>query len=265
MTHAAWLSSVVFDGARAFEGYAPDLDLHSRRVVNSARALGLQPTVAAEEIERLSWEGIEHFPTTAELYVRPMLFAEGGFIIPDAATTRFVLSVYEAPLPPGDAGFSACRTRYTRPHPDTATTDAKASCLYPNVARAMAEAKSRGFDSAVMPDPLGNVAEFANANLFAVKDGVVVTPAINRTFLNGITRQRIIALLREAGRTVVERTVTFEDLQAADEIFSTGNWAKVQHAARIEERRFAPGPVFRQARELYWAYARSGRRARPRS
>lgn len=261
MTHAAWLSSIVFDGARAFEGLAPDLDRHCARVVYSARALGLEPTKTAAEIEKLAREGIRKFPTTAELYIRPMFFAEEGFIVPDAASTRFVLSVYDAPLPRADLGFSACRTRYARPHPDSAPTDAKASCLYPNVARAMAEAKKKGFDTAVVLDPIGNVAEFSNANLFLAKDGVVATPAVNRTFLNGITRQRVIALLRGAGLTVEERAVTFDDLLGADEVFSSGNWAKVQAAVRIEDRSLQPGPVFREARRLYWEFARAGGRA----
>src|SRR3546814_6001125 len=71
-----------------------------------------------------------------------------------------------------------------------APTDAKASCLYPNSARALNEASKRGFDNAVVLDALGNVAELATANLWIAKDGVAVTPAPNGTFLNGITKQR---------------------------------------------------------------------------
>src|SRR4029079_8531777 len=98
-----------------------------------------------------------------------------------------------------------------------------AACLYPNGARASAFAAEQGADNAVMCDAVGNVAEFASANLWFAKDGKVVTPAVNHTFLNGITRQRIIALFKDAGVAVEERTVKPADLETADEIFSTGN------------------------------------------
>ncbi len=87
--------------------------------------------------------------------------------------------------------------------------DAKAGCLYPNNARALLEARSRGFDNCIVCDMLGNVAELANSNVFMVKDGVVFTPMPNGTFLNGITRQRVIELLRDAGVTVVETTLRY--------------------------------------------------------
>ena len=106
-----------------------------------------------------------------------------------------------------------------------------------------------------MLDLLGNVAELATANIFIGKDGVVFTPAPNDTFLNGITRQRVITLLREAGVSVVETTLSYRDIQTADEIFSSGNYSKVMPVNRIEDRSLQPGPLYRKARELYWEYA----------
>ncbi len=106
-----------------------------------------------------------------------------------------------------------------------------------------------------MCDMLGNVAELGTANVFMAKDGAVRTPTPNGTFLNGITRQRVIKLLRDAGVTVVEQTLTYADFQNADEIFSSGNFSKVSPITRIDERSLQPGPFYRKARELYWAYA----------
>jgi Amino-transferase class IV len=100
--------------------------------------------------------------------------------------------------------------------------DAKAGCLYPNNARALFNAHARGFDNALVRDVLGNVAELATSNVFMVKDGVVYTPIPNGTFLAGITRQRVIGLLRDSGITVVEKLLTSDDFDVADEIFSTG-------------------------------------------
>ena len=87
------------------------------------------------------------------------------------------------------------------------------------------------------------------------RDGVVFTPAPNGAFLNGITRRRVIGLLRQAGVRVVEATLTWEDFLGADEIFSAGNFSKVMPTIRIEQRELQPGPIFRKARELYWAFA----------
>lgn len=259
-THAGWLGSVVFDGARAFQGVAPDLDMHCERAVRSARALGLKPVKSAQEIETLAWEGIRKFPAGAELYVRPMFYAEQGFVEPDPNSTVFCLVLTEAPLPPAN-GFSAHISRFRRPTPDSAPTDAKASCLYPNAGRAIFEAKERGFDNAIMCDANGNVAEYATSNLFIAKNGVAATPIANGTFLNGITRQRVVKLLREAGIPTEERTVTVKDVLEADEVFSTGNYAKVLPVTRVEDRNFQPGPVYKKARELYFQYALAGKKA----
>ena len=136
-------------------------------------------------------------------------------------------------------------------------TEAKAGALYPNVARCVRDALEQGFDNAVVLDGNGNVAEFASANLFLVRDGVAVTPIANGTFLAGITRSRVIDLLREAGVGVEERRVTFEEVKAADEVFSTGNYGKVLPCTQVEDRDLQPGPVYRKARELYFDWARS--------
>jgi branched-chain amino acid aminotransferase len=122
---------------------------------------------------------------------------------------------------------------------------------------AAADAKKRGFDNAVMRDPIGNVAEFTAQNIMIVRDGVVHTPIPNGTFLNGVTRQRVIALLRDADVSVVERTIAVSELSSADEIFATGNHGKVIPCARYEDKTFAAGPMAAKARELYWAFAHS--------
>jgi branched-chain amino acid aminotransferase len=258
-SHAAWLCSSVFDGARAFEGVTPDLDLHCARVNASATAMHLQPVVPAETWAALSRDGIKRFDKDAALYIRPMYWAEhsGALLVaPDPASTRWCLSLYEAPMRTPE-GFAITLSPYRKPTMETMPTDAKAGCLYPNNARALIEAQGRGFGNCVVLDVLGNVAELATANLFIAKDGVVFTPAPNGTFLNGITRQRVIALLRDAGVSVIETTLRYDDLVTADEIFSSGNYSKVMPINRIDVRSLQPGPLYRKARELYWEFAHS--------
>lgn len=257
-SHAMWLGSTVFDGARWFDGLAPDLDRHSQRVNRSAEALGLKPTVAAAEIEALAREGLNGFSGETAVYIRPMYWAEGGGYMgvpADPETTRFCLCLYETPMIE-PAGFSITVSPFRRPTPETMPTLAKAGCLYPNNGRAIMEAKKRGFDNALVLDMIGNVAETGTSNIFFVKDGVVYTPVPNGCFLNGITRQRVIGLLREAGREVLEKSLSVADFMDADEIFSTGNHSKVVPVQRIEGREMQPGPVYREAREAYMAFAK---------
>jgi branched-chain amino acid aminotransferase len=254
-TNAAWLANTVFDGARAFEGVAADLDRHCERVVRSAIGLGLRPTKTAEEIYGLALEGISLFPRGTALYIRPMFWAESGLVLFDAASTQFALVITKMPLPDPVHGFTACLSPYRRPASDQAPTHTKAACLYPMAAIAIADAKRRGFDNAVMRDPIGNVAEFTAQNLMIGKDGAVHTPIPNGTFLNGITRQRVIALLRDAGVDVIERTISVDEVAEADEVFSTGNHGKVVPCLRYESRTFAAGPLAARARELYWQFA----------
>jgi branched-chain amino acid aminotransferase len=258
-THAAWLCSVVFDGARAFEGVTPDLDLHCERVNHSARKLFLKPMISTETWVRLAREGIAKFEKDAALYIRPMYWAEkeGPWVqAHEPESTRWCLAIYEAPMRP-PKGFSTMLSSYRRPTLDSMPVDAKAGCLYPNNARALFEAHARGFDNAVVCDMLGNVAEFATSNIFMAKGGVVFTPVSNGTFLAGITRQRVIGLLQGRGVEVVEKTLTYQEFQAADEIFSTGNYSKVVPVIRIDDRTLQPGPLYTKARQLYWEFAHS--------
>ena len=254
LDHGSWLGSTVFDGARAFEGTTPDLDLHCARLIRSAVAMGLKPLHSAGELHDLCIEGVGKFPADAELYIKPMYWAKTGFVAPDRDTTEFCLTIMEAPLPP-TTGFSVCLSHYRRPTPETALTNAKAACLYPNSGRALREAIEKGYDNAVMLDTLGHVAELASANIWMAKDGVAYTPIPNGTFLSGITRYRIIKLFEEVGIRTVEKSLKYEDFLTADEIFSTGNFGKVQPITRIEERRIQPGPLFTQAKDLYRDYA----------
>ena len=255
MDHSVWLGSSVFDGARSIRGQVPDLRLHLERVICSATTLGLVCAATVEEMTKLCLEGIAQFPGDAELYIRPLVFGTEGLLIPVPEKSRFALTLFDAPLPPF-TGFSACLSARRRADPSMAPTDAKASCLYPNSTRALRDAKDRGFDNAVVCDGKGLVAEFATANIFFVApNGEVVTPVPNGTFLSGITRARVIDLLAREGVIVKERAVQPAELDAASEIFNTGNFGKVTPCVRYESRTLPIGPITRLARERYMAFS----------
>jgi branched-chain amino acid aminotransferase len=261
--HGTWQGTLVFDGARLFEGVTPDLDRHCARLIASAEAMGLDSPMTAGEIEALVREGIRRLGGERALYLRPMLWsreASPAIIDADPASTALAICLEELPMrQPGP--FDLTVSPFRRPSPDSALCTAKAACHYPNNARIVREARARGFHNALSLDQQGHVAETASTNAFLVRDGVVMTPVPNGTFLNGITRQRVIALLRGDGVEVVEASLSVADFAGAQEIFLTGNAAKVVPVTRFEERPLGQGRMAARAWELYRDFAHQARRA----
>ena len=257
--HASWLGSTVFDGARQFEGVRPDLMLNCHRIVHSAQVMGMISPVTAQQVFDLSEEGCKMFAPDAALYIRPMMWAiQGtpGIIDIEPEATGFCLCIEELGMPEVGA-FSLTTSPFRRPRQDMALNTAKAGSLYANNGRIMADARARGFNNALSLDIDDNVAETASTNVFAVKDGEVFTPTPNGTFLNGLNRQRVIKLLRADGITVHETSMVLDDFHTADEIFCTGNIAKVMPVAKFEDRKMGPTKMGTHARDLYWDFALS--------
>ena len=144
-----------------------------------------------------------------------------------------------------------------RPILADSVVNAKAGCLYPNNARMLKEAIAKGFGNALVADAMGNVAESASANVFMARDDEIFTPIANGTFLSGITRARHIKLLRQAGKTVHETVLSFDDFRQADEVFLSGNMSKVTPVIAFDEVHYQHGPVAKLTRSLYWDWAHS--------
>lgn len=256
--HGAWLGSSVFDGARYAHGVAPDLLKHCERLNASARALMISPSHSATQIRDIVCDGLALYPADAALYIRPLYWAlegDASAIVPKPDATGFCISLEEIPMASPDKAVRLTTTRFVRPTLSNNVTNAKAGCLYPNNARMLAEARSKGFDNALVADAVGNVAETASANVFMVRDGVVYTPVANGTFLAGLTRARHIGTLRAAGVDVRETVLSFEDFHSADEVFLSGNLNKVTPVSAFEATQYPIGPVTRQALKLYWDWA----------
>ena len=259
--HGTWLGCSVFDGARYYDGVCPDMDLHLARILRSATSMGMAPPVSHAEIMKVAIQGIRAFAPGAELYIRPFMWSEyagPGIISPNGDSTQFSMAMEAMPMALGGKEVTMTVTQLRKCNLTLAPTDAKASCLYPHYGRMAQEAFARGFNTALALDLNGNVAETHSANVFMVKDGVAYTPVANGCFLAGITRQRVLALLRGAGVECVEKSLTVGDFAQADEMFLTGNAFKVQPIAKFEERVLpSPGPVAAQARALYFEWGRT--------
>lgn len=258
--HGSWLGTTVFDGARLANGLTPDLDKHCARVNASAEALMITPTVSADDMVAIVKDGLAAYGPDAAVYIRPMYWAIDGdptAIIPSPSETGFALSLEEIPMAPPQASTTVTTTRFRRPVLENAVVNAKAGCLYPNNARMLAEARSKGFANALCLDAVGNLAESATANVFTVKDGEVFTPIANGTFLAGITRARHIANLRADGVTVHETVMSYQDVHDADEVFLSGNMNKVTPVTAFDDTSYQVGPMTRRIRDLYWDWAAS--------
>ena len=258
--HGAWLGSNVFDGARYFNGVAPDLLAHCQRVNNSAKALMLKPSVEANDMVEIIREGLKQYEADAAVYIRPMYWAIDGdltAIVPNQESVGFAICLEQIPLAPESKTVSLTKTKFRRPVLEDAVVNAKAGCLYPNNARMLVEARSKGFSNALVTDAMGNVAETATANIFMVKDGEVFTPIPNGTFLSGITRARHISNMNAAGIKVHEIVLTYAEFESADEIFMSGNMNKVTAVTAFEDFQFQIGSVTKKVRNLYWDWAMS--------
>ena len=259
--HGSWLGTTVFDGARFVDGISPDLDAHCARVNRSAEALMITPTVGTDAMVEIVREGLSAYSNDQAIYIRPVYWAvDGGEmgILPREGSTGFAVCLEEIPMAPPTATTTLTTSRFCRPTLDSAVVNAKAGCLYPNNARMMAEAKSKGYGNALVADALGNVAESASSNVFMVRDGEVFTPIPNGTFLAGITRARHMENMRADGMKVHEVVMSFDDVRAADEVFLSGNMSKLTPVTEFDGTMYNSGPVTSRIRDMYWDWAHSG-------
>ena len=258
--HGSWLGTSVFDGARYLDGVAPDLKAHCERVNQSAEAMMISPTITPDDMVQIILDGLQKFQSQEAVYIRPMYWAIDGdelAIVPQVGKTGFAICLEELPMAEPDAAATLTTTRFRRPVLEDNVVNAKAGCLYPNNARMLAEARSRGCSNALVGDVMGNVAETATANIFIVRDGEIFTPIPNGTFLAGITRARHIKNLRSDGYKVNETIITFKDVHDADEVFMSGNMMKVTPVKSFDETNYQIGPITKQVRSLYWDWANS--------
>jgi branched-chain amino acid aminotransferase len=220
----------------------------------------LKPSVEANDMVEIIWEGLKQYEADAAVYIRPMYWAIDGdltAIVPNQESVGFAICLEQIPLAPESKTVSLTKTKFRRPVLEDAVVNAKAGCLYPNNARMLVEARSKGFGNALVTDSMGNIAETATANIFMVTDGEVFTPIPNGTFLSGITRARHISNLSAAGIKVHETVLTYSDFESADEIFMSGNMNKVTAVTAFEDFQFQIGSVTKKVRDLYWDWAMS--------
>jgi branched-chain amino acid aminotransferase len=262
LTHALHYGMGVFEGIRCYEGEGGSaifrLEEHTRRLLRSAHILRIPVPYGEDELNRATVETVRANGLRA-CYIRPIAFLGYGAL---GLYAENPVNVAIAAWPWGSylgeeglvSGIRVMTSSFSRHHVNASMTRAKACGYYINSVLAKADAKSAGFDEALLLDVDGYVAEGAGENIFIVRDGVVTTPPLS-SMLEGITRDTVLTLARERGLEVVERRLTRDDVYVADEAFLTGSAAEV---TPIRELDFRPvgsgkrGPVTEALQTAYF-------------
>lgn len=256
----------MFEGERVYSGEIFKLNEHSERLCSSAEMLDFIVPFTAAQLDEASRE-VCKANNIVDGYVRPLAWRGSEQIAVSAqnCSVHVAIACWQWPkyfFPKGgDEGGIALRTsKWRRPDPTTAPVQAKACGNYAIGTMAKHEAERAGYDDALLHDYKGRVAESSGSNLFIVKDGKLKTP-VPECFLNGITRQTVIKMVRDMGYTMEEGTIMPEDLRNVDEIFVTGTAAEIAAISKIDDMTFKVGPVTKKLQAGYADLVRSKAKA----
>ncbi|WP_417723433.1 branched-chain amino acid aminotransferase [Salipiger sp.] len=261
LTHALHYASSVFEGERCYNGKIFLGTEHSKRLHFSANQLDFEIPYTVEEIDAAK-DAVLKANGFDNAYVRAVAFRGAGQDMGVASKknpVRLYIAAWEWGNYYGDAKMKGAKldvAKWKRPSPETEPSFAKAAGLYMICTMAKHAAEAKGCSDAMMFDYRGYVAEATGANIFFVKDGEVHTP-LPDCFLNGLTRQTVIKLLKEKGITVHERHIMPEELDGMQQCWLTGTAAEVTPVGQIGDWTFEVGALTRDIAETYEKLVRS--------
>ncbi|NIY75388.1 branched-chain amino acid aminotransferase [Thalassospira sp. HF15] len=260
LSHAVHYGSAVFEGERSYNGKVFKLAEHGERLIKSGEILDMTIPYSAAELDDAVIETLAANNIT-EGYIRRIAWRGSEMMGVSAQTTRINVAIacWEWPsyFAPEERlkGIRLDLSKWARPAPNTAPTNAKAAGLYMICTLSKHEAERKGYADALMLDYRGQVAEATGANVFFIKDGQIHTPTPD-CFLDGITRRTVIGLAKARGYEVIERAIMPEEMEGFEECFLTGTAAEVTPVAEIGPYSFAPGEVCKAMMEDYMALVR---------
>lgn len=261
LTHALHYASSVFEGERCYSGKIFKSREHSERLLESGRLLDMHIPWTVDQIEAAKAEVLAANKLT-EAYVRAVAWRGAGEDMGVASRrnpVRLAVAAWEWGAYYGEAKWQGAKldiAKWKRPSPETIPTAAKAAGLYMICTMSKHAAEEKGCSDALFMDWRGYVAEATGANVFFVKDGEIHTPLAD-AFLNGITRQTIIAMLRGKGLVVHERHILPEELPSFSECWLTGTAAEVTPVGQIGPHHFQVGQITRDVAAAYEALVRA--------
>ena len=267
-THALQYGTACFGGIRGY--WNPEkknlfifrIDEHYKRLSNSGRMLFMNLEHDLSQFVEIARNVILKGDWKQNVYLRPFLYKSDLDLSPRLHNVKDSFAMYVLGLDDyldTRAGLNVCVSSWRRIHESMIPTRAKANGGYINSALAKSEAMQNGFDEAIFLDMHGNVSEASAANIFMVKNGILVTPDLGSSILEGITRKSIISLAQELGMPFEERVITRSELYSADEIFFSGTGVQIAWVKKIDQRVIAGGtigPVTEKLQSLFFKIVR---------
>ena len=255
LTHALHYGSAVFEGERAYGGHIFKSEQHARRLLDSGKAMDIPIPYTVAEIEQAKADTM-HANNMSEAYIRVLCWRGSGLDMGVASArnpVHMAVATWTWGAYYGDAKVTGAKldiSKWKRPSPETIPCHAKASGLYMICTMSKHAAEAKGCSDSLMMDYRGYVAEATGANVFFAKDGVVHTPTPD-CFLNGITRQTVIGLLRDKGIEVVERRIMPDELESFEQCWLTGTAAEVTPVGQIGPYNFEVGALVQDVAKGY--------------
>ena len=250
LTHALHYGTSVFEGVRCYDTeIGPAIFRHQDhvdRLFRSAQAYFMELPFTAEQIRSATLDLIARNKLSS-CYIRPIAYRGYGSmgLFPLAVDVDVTIAVWEWGLYLGEDGkrdgIRAKISSWRRISPETLIPYAKAGGQYLNSILAKVEAHNAGYDEAILLDHVGNVCEGTGENIFVVRDGVISTPPMTSSILEGISRDSIIKIAADMGHEVVIREIAADELPIADEIFLTGTAAEMVPVRELDDRPVGSG------------------------
>ena len=260
LTHALHYASSVFEGERAYNGKIFKSQEHSKRLIASGKMLDMPIPYSVKEIEDAKYKALKT-SGLSDAYVRVVCWRGSGKdmgVASAANPVRMAVAVWEWGAYYGDAKMKGAKldiSKWKRPSPETIPCHAKASGLYMICTMSKHDAEAKGCSDSMMYDHRGYVAEATGANIFFVKNDEVHTPLAD-TFLNGITRQTVIDLLKARNIVVNERHILPDELAKFEQCWLTGTAAEVTPVGQIGPHKYTVGSVVKEIAEEYESLVR---------
>jgi len=268
-THALHYGTACFEGVRGYwnelqqQLYLVKLREHYQRMADSWNVLRMKPKESIDDLCQITVELVRQHGYRQDVYVRPITYKASHTIKLTLSSLDDAIAIYTFAM--GNyldisAGLSVCTSSWRRANSNAMPVRAKVTGAYINSSLAVDDATAAGFDEAIMLTQDGTVSEASSCNLFILRNGKLSTPALSEDILEGITRNALIAMIRdEFGMEVEERRIDRTELYAADEIFMCGTGVQVSPVASVDRRPVRtgkPGPLTMKLQKLYLSACR---------
>jgi branched-chain amino acid aminotransferase len=263
LTHGLHYGTGVFEGERCYEtergpAIFRHLD-HLNRLFQSAELYYMPIPYRLEEL-RAATHDLIAANRLRECYIRPIVFRGYGQmgLYPLDCDVDVAIAVWPWGSYLGEEGkqrgVRAKVASWRRIPHDALIPHAKASGQYLNSVLAKIEASKAGYDEAILLDSHGFVCEGSGENIYAVRDGVILTPPQTAGILDGINRKSVLQIARDLGLEVIERNLARAELYLADEVFLTGTAAELVPVREIDDHAIGdgePGSVTRELQRVF--------------